>query len=49
MFKFERATKNKIRLTEQASQNHPPIIGTLYVEKWWMGSAKQLTVTIDKP
>jgi hypothetical protein len=46
-FTLERETKNTIRYAEDAS-GKPPAIGTLYVQKWLLGSEppKNLIVTI---
>ena len=46
-FTLERETKNTIRYAEDAS-GKPPAIGTLYVQKWLLGTVppKSLIVTI---
>lgn len=36
-FAMERETKNTVRYEEQTS-GQPPAIGTLYVQKWALGS-----------
>ena len=33
-FKFERETKNTVRFEEIPEQGKPPIMGTIYVQKW---------------
>ena len=34
-FKRERETKNTVRFEEEASESgEPPVIGTLYLQKW---------------
>ena len=48
-FEKEKETKNTIRYQEKPAEGQPPIVGTLYVAKFWAGSAQQLTVTITKP
>ena len=47
-FTLERETKNTIRYAEDAS-GKPPAIGTLYVQKWLLGTSppKTLMVTIS--
>jgi hypothetical protein len=47
-FALERETKNTIRYAEDTS-GKPPAIGTLYVQKWLLGTQppKQLLVTIS--
>jgi hypothetical protein len=46
-FTLERETKNTIRYQEDAS-GKPTAIGTIYVQKWLLGTTppKNLTVTI---
>lgn len=45
-FVRERETKNTVRFQEEAVPGQPPVIGTLYVAKWFAGSAQRVTVTI---
>jgi hypothetical protein len=47
-FERERETKNTIRYMEKPAEGQPPIIGILYVAKFWAGATQQLTVTITK-
>ena len=48
-FEYEKDTKNTIRYTEVA-EGQPPIIGTLYVQKWALkGSPKRIKMTLDVP
>ena len=46
-FTLERETKNTIRYQEDSNGN-PPVIGTLYLQKWLLGDSppKKLTVTV---
>jgi len=45
-FELERDTKNTYRFQEVA-KGEPPLIGTLYVQKWaFEGTPKSITVTI---
>lgn len=46
-FEYDRTTKRTIRFSEVPS-DAPPIVGILYVQKWWAGDAKELTVTLEK-
>jgi len=48
-FKIEKETKNTIRYQEQNGNGTPPIIGTLYVQKWALPTPhpQQITVTIS--
>ena len=47
-FITERETKNTVRFQEEAS-GKPPVIGTLYVQRWALGEPlpQRLTVTIE--
>ena len=45
-FKVERETKNTVRFAEAG--DGPPIVGSLYVQKWWVKGAHRLRVTIEK-
>ncbi len=47
-FVKERETKNTIRYQEQPEEGQPPIIGTLFVAKFWAPGADRLTVTLTK-
>lgn len=46
-FKFEKETKNSIRYKEIPAEGKAPIVGSLYVQKWFAGDAKTLQVTIE--
>lgn len=46
-FTKEKDTKNTVKFGEVAEPGKPPVIGTLYVQKWAVGEAKEVTVTID--
>ncbi|HEY7772010.1 MAG TPA: hypothetical protein VIC26_02425 [Marinagarivorans sp.] len=48
-FEIEKETKNSIRYKEVPEEGKPPIVGSLYVQKWFAGAAKQLKVTIEIP
>ncbi len=47
-FEIEKETKHSVRYKEVPEDGQPPIIGSLYVQKWYAGSAKTLEVTISK-
>jgi len=49
-FALERETKNTVRYAEQ-TDGKPPAIGTLYVQKWALGTnpPKEMTATIAEP
>ena len=51
LLKKERETKNTVRYEEVESESgEPPVIGTLYVQKWALkrlGSPEQIRVKIE--
>jgi len=47
-FVKEKETKNTVRFAEVSEPGKPPIIGTLYVQKWFAGEVSKLVVTIVK-
>ena len=47
-FKFETETKNSIRYKEVPEPGKAPIMGSLYVQKWFAGETKEITLTIEK-
>ncbi len=48
VFATERERKNTVRFQEEAN-GKPPVIGTLYVQRWALGEPlpQRLTVTIE--
>ena len=47
-FEFEKQNKNSIRYKEVPEDGMPPIIGSIYVQKWLAGNSKNIEVTINK-
>jgi hypothetical protein len=47
-FEYEKETKNSVRYQEVPDEGTAPIMGSLYVQKWFAGSSKTLEVTIEK-
>ena len=49
VFVTERETKNTVRFQEEATSGKPPVVGTLYVQRWALGEPlpQRLTVTIE--
>jgi hypothetical protein len=47
-FSYEKETKNSLRYKEEPEEGKAPIIGTLYVQKWFASNSKNLEITIDK-
>lgn len=46
---FERVkdTKNTTKYEEVAVEGQPPVVGTLYVQKWWANGSERVTVTLS--
>ncbi|GGN21406.1 MULTISPECIES: hypothetical protein [Marinomonas] len=47
-FEYEKETKNSVRYLEVPEEGKAPIMGTLYVQKWFAGGSKTLEITIEK-
>lgn len=50
LFEYEKATKNTYKYCEKPEPGQPLRIGSLYVQKWALGSEtppQQLTVTME--
>lgn len=47
-FVRRKETTNKVVFEEQPDEGKPPIIGSLYVSKWWAGSANTVKVALSK-
>ena len=47
-FKKEKETKNTVRFQEVLEEGKPPIIGTLYLQKWFAGEAETINISIEK-
>jgi len=46
-FAYRKDTKNTVCYDEHPEPGQPPIIGSLYLQKWAANGAKELTVTIE--
>lgn len=46
-FEFEKETKNSVRYKEVPAAGQPPVVGSLYVQKWFAGDAKLIKVKIE--
>lgn len=46
-FVREKETKNTVKFEEKPAAGQPPVVGSLYIQKWAAGEAKELTVTIE--
>ena len=47
-FEYEKETKNSVRYKEIPDEGKAPIMGTLYLQKWFSGNTKTLEVSIEK-
>ena len=47
-FEYEKETKNSVRYKEVPEEGKAPIVGTLYVQKWFAGSTKNIEISISK-
>jgi len=47
-FEIEKETKNSVRYKEMPEEGLAPIVGSLYVQKWFAGNSKNIQVTIEK-
>jgi hypothetical protein len=45
-FAREKETKNTVRFQEVERPGKPPVIGTLYLQKWFVGKAERVGVEI---
>ncbi len=47
-FELEKQNKNSVRYKEIPKDGMPPILGSIYVQKWYAGNSKHIEVTISK-
>ena len=47
-FEFEKQNKNSIRYKEVPEEGMPPIIGSIYIQKWFAGNSKNIEISIKK-
>ena len=47
-FIIEKETKNSVRYKEVPEEGKAPIMGTVYVQKWFAGDTQDLEITITK-
>jgi hypothetical protein len=48
-FVKEKETKNTVKYEEKPPVGQPPVMGTLYLQKWAANGAEKVTVTITIP
>lgn len=46
-FAKEKETKNTVKFGEVPDAGQPPVIGTLYVQKWFAGDREEISITIQ--
>jgi hypothetical protein len=46
-FKRLKETKNTVRFEEEPEDGQPPVMGTLYIQKWFVKDRDQVRVSID--
>jgi hypothetical protein len=47
-FTLEKETKNSVRYKEVPEEGKTPIMGTVYVQKWFAGESQNIEITIEK-
>jgi len=47
-FELEKQNKNSVRYKEIPKEGMPPILGSIYVQKWYAGNSKFIEVTVNK-
>ncbi|WP_170252799.1 hypothetical protein [Colwellia echini] len=47
-FELEKENKNSVRYKEIPKEGMPPIVGSIYVQKWFAGNSKTIEVSINK-
>lgn len=45
-FEVEKVNKNSVRYKELPEDGMPPVLGSIYVQKWFAGSNEKIEVTI---
>ncbi len=48
-FELEKQVKHSVRFKEIVEEGRAPVIGSIYVQKWYAGDAKALSITVSKP
>lgn len=47
-FTLEKETKNSVRYKEEPEPGKAPVLGSIYVQKWFAENSKTIEVTIEK-
>jgi Flp pilus assembly secretin CpaC len=48
-FVIEKEVKNSVRFKEVTESGEAPVLGSLYVQKWYIKDCTELTVTLTTP
>jgi len=48
VFEKEKETKNTIKYAEKPNPGKPPVIGTLYVQKWFASDRETIEIEIPE-
>ncbi|MFT6915070.1 MAG: hypothetical protein ACJAWL_001373 [Motiliproteus sp.] len=48
-FELEKEVKHSVRFKEIVEEGRAPVIGSIYVQKWYAGASKTLSISISKP
>jgi len=48
VFEKEKETKNTIRYAEKPEAGKPPVVGTLYIQKWFAGERQTIEIEIPE-
>jgi hypothetical protein len=46
-FEKDRDTKNTVVFVEKPEPGTPPVIGTIYLQKWFIADSERVTVTVE--
>ena len=47
VFSREKDTKNTVKFAEVPTEGEAPVIGSLYVQRWFIGGASNVRLTIE--
>lgn len=47
-FELEKENKHSVRYKEVTTDGMPPVLGTIYVQKWYADQSKHIEITINK-
>jgi hypothetical protein len=47
-FELEKQNKNSVRYKEVPEDGMPPVLGSIYIQKWFAGDSKNIELTVNK-